>query len=134
MQNILLTPNFLIDSNLKVWFIALTIAIVASIQTSQSIEVADRMDVQKGYTNTNVALKAQVIGKMLRSLLRCFSWSLVFEGTSANSNAGAKYKMLFNIQCILLLISVVAIPLATRAAIILPVRKKYANHWNLCIF
>ena len=73
MQNILLTPNFLIDSNLKVWFIALTIAIVASIQTSQSIEVADRMDVQKGYTNTNVALKAQVIGKMLRSLLRCFS-------------------------------------------------------------
>ena len=128
MQNILLTPNFLIDSNLKVWVIALTIAIVASIQTLQCIEVADRMDVQKGYTNTNVALKAQVIGKMLRSLLGGFLSTSIIVGKSANSNYGAKSKMSFNIQCILLLISVVAIPLATRAAIILPVRKKYANH------
>ena len=128
MQNILLTPNFLIDSNLKVWVIALTIAIVASIQTLQCIEVADRMDVQKGYTNTNVALKAQVIGKMLRSLLGGFLSTSIIVSISANSNAGAKSKMSFNIQCILLLISVVAIPLATRAAIILPGRKKYANH------
>ena len=128
MQNILLTPNFLIDSNLKVWVIALTIAIMASIQTLQCIEVADRMDVQKGYTNTNVALKAQVIGKMLRSLLGGFLSTSIIVSISANSNAGAKSKMSFNIQCILLLISVVAIPLATRAAIILPGIKKYANH------
>jgi MFS superfamily sulfate permease-like transporter len=48
--------------NPQVWIVGLTIAIVASIETLLCIEAADRMDVHKRYTDTNVELKAQGIG------------------------------------------------------------------------
>lgn len=50
----LVFPNFAVVSNLKIWTIGLTIAVVASIETLLCIEASDRMDVQKRYTNTNI--------------------------------------------------------------------------------
>jgi MFS superfamily sulfate permease-like transporter len=50
--------------NPQVWIVGLTIAIVASIETLLCIEAADRMDVHKRYTDTNVELKAQGIGNI----------------------------------------------------------------------
>ena len=58
-------PDFSGISNQKVWTIALTIAIVASIETLLCIEASDRMDVYKRYTSTNTELKAQGIGCLL---------------------------------------------------------------------
>jgi MFS superfamily sulfate permease-like transporter len=133
-KSIIVTPNFSGITNPKVWVIALTIAIVASIETLLSIEAADRMDVQKRYTDTNVELKAQGIGNMISSLLGGLPLTSVIVRTSANNNSGAKSKMSAIIHGLLLLISVVTIPLvlnkiplATLAAILLLVGYKLAK-------
>ena len=133
-KNIIITPNFSSITNQKVWVVALTIAIVASIETLLCIEAADRMDFQKRYTNPNVELKAQGIGNMISSLLGGLPMTSVVVRTSANNNAGAKSKMAAIIHGVLLLISVLAIPsilnkipLATLAAILLLVGYKLAK-------
>lgn len=133
-KQIIVTPNFSGITNSKVWVIAFTIAIVASIETLLSVEAADRMDIQKRYTDTNVELKAQGIGNMVSSLLGGLPLTSVIVRTSANSNSGAKSKMSTIIHGVLLLVSVVTIPfilnkipLATLAAILLLVGYKLAK-------
>ena len=133
-QSIFILPDFSAITNLKVWGIGATIAVVASIETLLCIEAADRMDVQKRYTNTNVELKAQGIGNMVSSLLGGLPMTSVVVRTSANSAAGAKSKMSTIIHGFLLLISVLSIPvllnkipLATLAAVLLLVGYKLAN-------
>lgn len=133
-KQIIVTPNFSGITNPKVWVIGLTIAIVASIETLLCIEAADRMDVHKRYTDTNVELKAQGIGNIISSLLGGLPMTSVVVRTSANNNAGAKSKMSAIIHGILLLLSVLTIPvilnkipLATLAAILLLVGYKLAK-------
>ncbi|MFV8375531.1 SulP family inorganic anion transporter [Flavobacterium sp. LB1P62] len=133
-KQIIVTPNFSGITNSKVWVVAFTIAIVASIETLLSIEAADRMDVQKRYTDTNVELKAQGIGNMVSALLGGLPLTSVIVRTSANSNSGAKSKMSTIIHGLFLLVSVVTIPfilnkipLATLAAILLLVGYKLAK-------
>lgn len=133
-KNIIITPDFGAISNSKVWIVALTIAIVASIETLLCIEAADRMDFQKRYTDTNVELKAQGIGNMISALLGGLPMTSVVVRTTANNTAGAKSKMSTIIHGVLLLVSVMAIPsflnkipLATLAAVLLLVGYKLAN-------
>lgn len=133
-KNIIVTPDFTAISNSKVWIVAITIAIVASIETLLCIEASDRMDAQKRYTNTNVELKAQGIGNIISSILGGLPMTSVVVRTSANNTAGAKSKMSAIIHGVLLLVSVVAIPsilnkipLATLAAVLLLVGYKLAN-------
>jgi MFS superfamily sulfate permease-like transporter len=133
-KNIIVTPDFTAISNSKVWIVAITIAIVASIETLLCIEASDRMDAQKRYTNTNVELKAQGIGNIISSLLGGLPMTSVVVRTSANNTAGAKSKMSAIIHGVLLLVSVLAIPsilnkipLATLAAVLLLVGYKLAN-------
>ena len=132
-KNIIIVPDFNGFLNTKVWIVGITIAIVASIETLLCIEAADRMDIQKRYTDTNVELKAQGIGNMLSALLGGLPMTSVVVRTSANNNAGAKSKMSAIIHGVLLLISVLAIPfllnkipLATLAAVLLMVGYKLA--------
>ena len=133
-KNIFVTPDFSAITNSKVWIVGITIAVVASIETLLCIEAADRMDVQKRYTDTNIELKAQGIGNILSSLFGGLPMTSVVVRTSANNNAGAKSKMSAIIHGVLLLVSVLAIPmllnkipLATLAAILLLVGYKLAN-------
>jgi MFS superfamily sulfate permease-like transporter len=133
-KNIIVTPDFTAISNSKVWIVAITIAIVASIETLLCIEASDRMDAQKRYTNTNMELKAQGIGNIVSSLLGGLPMTSVVVRTSANNTAGAKSKMSAIIHGVLLLVSVIAIPsilnkipLATLAAVLLLVGYKLAN-------
>ncbi len=133
-KNIIVTPDFTAISNSKVWIVAITIAIVASIETLLCIEASDRMDTQKRYTNTNIELKAQGIGNIISSLLGGLPMTSVVVRTSANNTAGAKSKMSAIIHGVLLLVSVLAIPsilnkipLATLAAVLLLVGYKLAN-------
>ncbi|MGC4039884.1 MAG: SulP family inorganic anion transporter [Flavobacterium sp.] len=132
--NIFVAPDFNAITNTKVWIVAATIAVVASIETLLCIEAADRMDAQKRYTDTNVELKAQGVGNIVSSLLGGLPMTSVVVRTSANNNAGAKSKMSAIIHGALLMISVLAIPsllnkipLATLAAILLLVGYKLAN-------
>lgn len=134
LKNIIITPNFSAISNSNVWIVALTIAIVASIETLLCIEASDRMDSQKRYTDTNVELKAQGIGNIASSLLGGLPMTSVVVRTSANNAAGAKSKMSAIIHGLLLLVSVLTIPailnkipLATLASVLLLVGYKLAN-------
>jgi MFS superfamily sulfate permease-like transporter len=119
--------------NPQVWIVGLTIAIVASIETLLCIEAADRMDVHKRYTDTNVELKAQGIGNILSSLIGGLPMTSVVVRSSANNSAGAKSKMSAIIHGVLLLISVLVpvilnkIPLATLATILILVGYKLAK-------
>jgi MFS superfamily sulfate permease-like transporter len=133
-KQIIVTPNFSAVTNPQVWIVGLTIAIVASIETLLCIEAADRMDVHKRYTDTNVELKAQGIGNLVSSLLGGLPMTSVVVRTSANNNAGAKSKMSTIIHGFLLLLSVLTIPailnkipLATLAAILLLIGYKLAK-------
>lgn len=133
-KSILITPNFAAVTNPKVWVVAITIAIVASIETLLCIEAADRMDVQKRYTNTNVELRAQGIGNVLSSLIGGLPMTSVVVRSSANNNAGAKSKMSTIIHGVLLLVSVMSvpallnkIPLATLATVLILVGYKLAK-------
>jgi MFS superfamily sulfate permease-like transporter len=133
-KNIIVTPDFTAISNSKVWIVAITIAVVASIETLLCIEASDRMDALKRYTNTNVELKAQGIGNIISALLGGLPMTSVVVRTSANNAAGAKSKMSAIIHGLLLLVSVLAIPLilnkiplATLAAVLLLVGYKLAN-------
>jgi len=133
-KSILITPNFAAVTNPQVWVVAITIAIVASIETLLCIEAADRMDVQKRYTNTNVELRAQGVGNIVSSLLGGLPMTSVVVRSSANNNAGAKSKMSAIIHGVLLLISVLSIPallnkipLATLATVLILVGYKLAK-------
>ncbi len=133
-KTIIITPDFTAITNPKVWIVGVTIAVVASIETLLCIEAADRMDIQKRYTNTNVELKSQGIGNIMSSLLGGLPMTSVVVRTSANNSAGAKSKMSTIFHGLLLMISVLVIPiilnkipLATLAAILLLVGYKLAN-------
>lgn len=133
-QQIIVFPDFTGIVNQKVWLVGITIAIVASIETLLCIEAADRMDVHKRYTDTNVELKAQGIGNILSSLIGGLPMTSVVVRSSANSTAGAKSKLSAIIHGVLLFVSVITIPLllnkiplATLAAVLLLVGYKLAK-------
>jgi MFS superfamily sulfate permease-like transporter len=133
-QQIIVFPDFIGIVNQKVWLVGITIAIVASIETLLCIEAADRMDVHKRYTDTNVELKAQGVGNILSSLIGGLPMTSVVVRSSANSTAGAKSKLSAIIHGVLLFVSVISIPLilnkiplATLAAVLLLVGYKLAK-------
>ena len=134
LTSIFVTPDFSYITDSRIWVIAATLAIVASIETLLCIEAADRMDVRKRYTDTNRELKAQGIGNMLSALFGGLPMTSVVVRTSANANAGAKSKMSAIIHGVLLLVCVLSIPtilnripLATLAAILILVGYKLAK-------
>jgi MFS superfamily sulfate permease-like transporter len=134
LSSVIVMPDFSSISNPQVWITALTITIVASIETLLCIEAADRMDPEKRYTNTNRELKAQGLGNMLSGLIGGLPMTSVIVRTSANVNAGAKSKMSAIIHGFLLIACVIAIPgllnkipLATLAAVLLLVGYKLAK-------
>ncbi len=133
-KSIFLLPNFSALSNTKVWIIGITIAVVASIETLLCVEAADRMDIQRRFTDTNIELKAQGIGNIISSLLGGLPMTSVVVRTTANNSAGAKSKLSTIIHGMLLAISVLSIPtilnkipLATLAAVLLLIGYKLAN-------
>lgn len=133
-KSILVSPDFSAIANSKVWIVAVTIAVVASIETLLCIEAADRMDALKRFSNPNTELKAQGVGNIVSALLGGLPMTSVVVRSSANNEAGAKSKMSTIIHGIFLLVSVLSIPfilnkipLATLAAILLLIGYKLAN-------
>lgn len=134
LKAIIITPDFSGLGNSKVYVVAITIAIVASIETLLCIEASDRMDPLKRYTSTNLELKAQGVGNILSGMLGGIPMTSVIVRSSANANAGAKTKMSAIIHGILLLVSVLTIPfllnkipLGALAAILLLIGYKLAK-------
>ncbi len=103
-------PDFSILQNLQGWVVAVTIAIVASLETLLSVEAADKIDPWKRNTPTNRELKAQGVGNVVSGLLGGLPMTAVIVRSSANVNAGAKTKMSAILHGVYLLAFVVLIP------------------------
>jgi MFS superfamily sulfate permease-like transporter len=103
-------PDFSYISNIVVWKTAITIALIASLETLLNIEAADELDPYNRVTPTNRELKAQGIGNMVSGLLGGIPLTSVIVRTSANVYAGAKSKMSTIMHGILLLLSVALMP------------------------
>jgi MFS superfamily sulfate permease-like transporter len=127
-------PNFAEIARPDVWIVALTIAVVASIETLLCIEASDKLDPLKRYTDTNRELLAQGTGNILSGLLGGLPMTSVIVRTSANINSGGRTKTAAIAHGILLLLAVVTIPailnkipLACLAAILLMIGYKLAS-------
>lgn len=104
------SPDFSGIGNKEVWITAVTIAIVASLETLLSLEAADKIDPIKRISPTNRELIAQGTGNMLSGLLGGLPMTAVIVRSSANVNAGARTKMSAIVHGILLLLSLLFIP------------------------
>ena len=122
----LVWPDFSQWANPETYRIALTLALIASLETLLSLEAVDKLDPLKRVAPTNHELKAQGIGNLLSGALGGLPMTAVIVRSSANINAGAKSKLACFVHGILLLISALylshylnQIPLASLAAILL---------------
>lgn len=103
-------PDLSAFTNLSVWTTALTIAIVASLETLLNLEASDELDPYKRVSPTNRELKAQGIGNIVSGMLGGLPLTSVIVRTSANVNAGARTKVSAIMHGLLLLLSVAFIP------------------------
>jgi SulP family sulfate permease len=104
------SPNFAAIGNKQVWITAVTIAIVASLETLLSLEAVDKIDPIKRVSPTNRELVAQGTGNIISGLLGGLPMTAVIVRSSANVNAGARTKMSAIIHGMLLLLSLLFIP------------------------
>jgi MFS superfamily sulfate permease-like transporter len=127
-------PDFSQWNNPQVYVIAVTIAVVASLETLLCVEATDKLDPQKRVTPTNRELIAQGTGNMISGLIGGLPVTQVIVRSSANIQSGGRTKASAFFHGILLLISAMAIPkilnmipLASLAAILLVVGYKLAK-------
>lgn len=127
-------PDFSAFGNYQVYVVAITIAIIASLESLLSVEAADKLDPYKRNTPTNRELKAQGLGNFCSGLIGGLPLTAVIVRSSANINSGAKTKLSSIIHGFLLLLSVIVfagflnkIPLACLAALLLVVGYKLAK-------
>lgn len=134
MTALMTFPDFSQVSNAAVYTTALTIAVVASLETLLCVEATDRLDPLKRITPTDRELKAQGLGNMVSGLIGGLPITQVIVRSSANIQSGARTKRSAIVHGILLLIAAAAvprvlnlIPLATLAAILFTVGYKLAK-------
>lgn len=127
-------PDFSAWNNPQVYVIALTMAVVASLETLLCVEATDKLDPYKRLTPTNRELKAQGLGNMISGLIGGLPVTQVIVRSSANIQSGGRTKAAALIHGILLLASVALIPmvlnmipLASLAAILVVVGFKLAK-------
>ncbi|MFZ4559681.1 MAG: SulP family inorganic anion transporter [Saprospiraceae bacterium] len=103
-------PDFTALNNPAVWTTALTIGIVASLETLLGIEAVDKLDPYKRVTPANRELKAQGIGNIVSGMLGGLPLTSVIVRSSANVSAGAKSKASTILHGTMLLACVALIP------------------------
>ncbi len=103
-------PEFSHLANKEVWIVALTIAVVASLETLLSVEATDKLDPQRRLTNSNRELLAQGTGNFVSGLIGGLPITQVILRSSANVHSGAKSKTSTILHGILLLLCVSTIP------------------------
>ncbi len=127
-------PDFSQLTNVAVYTTALTIAIIASLETLLCVEATDKLDPYKRVTPTNRELKAQGIGNIVSGLIGGLPVTQVIVRSSANIQSGGKTKTSAIMHGVLLLVAAISIPtllnlipLATLAAILFVVGYKLAK-------
>jgi MFS superfamily sulfate permease-like transporter len=127
-------PSLSAFTNEKVWIVAITIAVVASIETLLCIEATDKLDPLKRVTDTNRELKAQGVGNLISGLLGGLPMTSVVVRSSANITSGGRTKLATIFHGFLLITFAITIPfvlnkipLAALAAVLLMVGYKLAK-------
>jgi MFS superfamily sulfate permease-like transporter len=103
-------PDLKHISNPAVWTSAITLAIVASLETLLGIEAVDKLDPLKRVTPPNRELKAQGVGNIISGLIGGLPLTSVVVRSSANVSAGAQTKTSSIMHGIFLLLMVILIP------------------------
>jgi MFS superfamily sulfate permease-like transporter len=121
-------PDFGAFMDPAVWVVALTLAIVASIETLLSVQAVDRLDPLKRQSPPDRELMAQGAANAVSGLLGGLPVTAVIVRSGANVAAGAVERLSTLVHGVLLLVSVVAagallnmIPLAALAAVLIQV-------------
>jgi MFS superfamily sulfate permease-like transporter len=134
LTSLLTFPDFSQLGNVAVYTTAITLAVVASLETLLCVEATDRLDPEKRVTPTNRELKAQGLGNIISGLIGGLPITQVIVRSSANIQSGGRTKLSAILHGALLLLAVMflpallnRIPLATLAAILLTVGYKLAK-------
>ncbi|RYE80919.1 MAG: carbonic anhydrase [Oxalobacteraceae bacterium] len=127
-------PNLAHLSNPDVWTVAVTIAIVASLETLLNVEAVDKLDPHKRETPPNRELVAQGVGNIFAGLLGGLPLTSVIVRSSVNIQNDNRTKASAVLHGVLLLASVVLlaptlnmIPLSALAAILIVTGYKLAK-------
>jgi carbonic anhydrase len=127
-------PDFSQITNPQIYLTALTIAVIASLETLLCVEATDKLDPYKRVTPTNRELIAQGLANSASGLVGGLPVTQVIVRSSANIQSGAKTKASAFVHGLLLLTTVMLIPailnlipLASLAAILFLVGYKLAK-------
>lgn len=134
IQEELKFPDFGMVGRPDVWMVAVTLAIIASIETLLSVDALDTLDPQKRVTPNNRELVAQGVGNMVAPLMGGIPITAVIVRGTANVSSGARTRTSTIFHGLLLLVSILLlaplmnrIPLAALAAVLLHVGYKLAK-------
>lgn len=103
-------PNWSFITNPDVWITAVTLALVASLETLLGLEAVDKLDPLKRFSPPNKELVAQGAGNIVSGMLGGLPLTSVIVRSSANVNAGAKTKMSTIFHGTLILVCVAFLP------------------------
>lgn len=134
VMSLITLPDFSHYNNPAIYPVAITIAIVASLETLLCVEAIDKLDPHKRMTSKNRELRAQGIGNICSGLIGGLPVTQLIIRSSANIQSGGRSKMAAFSQGIFLLMAVLLIPnlankipLASLAAILIVVGYKLAR-------
>lgn len=127
-------PDFSVLATLQVYIAAITIAIVASLETLLNLEAVDKIDPKKRQSPSSRELIAQGVGNTLGGLVGSLPVTSVIIRSSVNIQVGGETKRATILHGIFLVLSVGFfasylnyIPLSCLAAILLVTGYKLAN-------
>lgn len=106
----LVLPDFSRFLDPGVWTAALTIGVVATIESLLSIEAVDRLDPHRRISPPNRELVAQGTGNVVSALLGGLPITSVIVRSSANVQAGARTRMSAMVHGLLLLLGLLFLP------------------------
>ena len=127
-------PSFAAITQGAFWSVAVTIAVVASIETLLCVEATDKLDPHKRTTPADRELYAQGAGNIVSGLLGGLPLTQVIVRSSANIQSGGRTKLSTILHGVWLALCVITIagllrmvPLASLAAVLLLVGYKLAK-------
>jgi MFS superfamily sulfate permease-like transporter len=134
LNELITYPDFSQLNNGKLYIIAITLAVVASLETLLSVDAADKLDPKKRVTSGNRELLAQGIGNMASGMIGGLPVTQVVVRTSANVNSGGISKLSAIIHGLLIGVAILSfpkvfsyVPYASLAAILILVGYKLAK-------
>jgi MFS superfamily sulfate permease-like transporter len=122
----LVLPDWSVLSSPVIWQLAITIGVVASLESLLNLEATRKLDPLRRESPVNRELMAQGAGNVVAGLLGGLPLTGVMIRSSANVDAGARSRLSVMVHAVLMLVAVLAfgailnrIPLAALAAVLL---------------